>query len=76
MIEDEVSLKELGKSHFADIYKDDGSVSLEDQLKVILLFPRIIPFEHSSLLSRPVSLLEIEHSLKAFKKHRSPGLDG
>ena len=66
----------MGKAHFADIYKDDGSSSLEHQLKVVSLFPRLIPSEHSSLLSRPVSLLEIELSLKAFKKDRSLVPDG
>ena len=66
----------MGKAYFSDIYKDDGSTSLEHQLKVVSLFPRLIPSEHSSLLSRPVSLLEIELSLKYFKKYRSPGPDG
>ena len=36
----------------------------------------MIPTEHSSLLSCPVSLKEIELSLKSFKKYRSPGPDG
>ena len=76
IVEDEVSLKELGKAHFANIFKDDGCTSLVHQLKVVSLFPRMIPFEHSSLLSCPVNLEEIEHSLKSFKKDRSPGLDG
>ena len=75
-IEDEMDLKELGKSHFSAIYKDDNSTSLEHQLKVISLFPRLIPSEHSSLLSRLVSILEIELSLKDFKKYRSPSMDG
>ena len=43
---------------------------------MVTLFPRMIPTEHSSLLSCPVSLKEIEHSLKSFKKDCSPGLDG
>ena len=41
-----------------------------------MLFHRMIPIEHSSLLSCPVTLGEIELSLKSFKKDRSPGPDG
>ena len=76
LVENEASLKEMGKDFFANIYKDEGSTSLDQQLKVISLFPRFIPSEQSSLLSKPVSLHEIELALKAFKKDRSPGPDG
>ena len=41
-----------------------------------MLFHRMIPIEHSSLLSCPVNLGEIEISMKSFKKDRSPGPDG
>ena len=50
-IEDEMALKEMGKSHFSDIFKDDNSTSLEHQLKVVSLFSRLIPYEQSSLLT-------------------------
>ena len=76
LVENEASLKEMGKDFFANIYKDEGSTSLDQQLKVISLFPRFIPSEQSSLLSKPVSLHEIELTLKDFKKDRSPGPDG
>ena len=76
LIEEEIPLKEFGKAYFEIIYKEDGCTSLEHQLKVVSLFPRMIPSEHSSLLSCPVSLKEIELSLKYFKKYRSPGPDG
>ena len=59
LVEEEASLKELGKAHFANIYKDDGCTSLVHQLKVVSLFPRMIPIEHTSLLSCQVSLKEI-----------------
>ena len=67
--EDEAALKELGKAHFASIYKDDGGTCLVHQLIVVMLFPRMIPIEHSLLLSYPVTLEEIELSLKSFKKY-------
>ena len=75
-IEDEAALKDLGKAHFASIFKDDGGTCLVHQLKVVLLFPRMIPIEHSSLLSCPVNLGEIELSLNSFKKDCSPSPDG
>ena len=43
LIEEEAPLKELGKTYFENIFKDDGFTSLEHQLKVISLFPRLIP---------------------------------
>ena len=46
LIEEEASLKELGKAYFDNIFKDDGCTSLVHQLKVVLLFPRMIPLEH------------------------------
>ena len=49
---------------------------MDHQLKVISLFPRMIPSDQSSSLTSVVSLKEIELSLKSFKKDRSPGPDG
>ena len=76
LIKDESTLKEMGKEHFANIFKDDGGTSLVHQLKVVSLFKRLIPSEHSSTLSCQVNLKEIELSLNSFKKYRSPGPDG
>ena len=55
-VEDESALKDLGKAQFSSIFKDDGGTCLAHQLKVVLLFHRMIPIEHSSLLSCPVNL--------------------
>ena len=74
--EDETSLKDLGESHFANIFKDDGGTSLYHQLKVILLYPRMIPAEKDVDLTCQVTLGEVEIALKSFKKDRSPGPDG
>ena len=76
VIDDERSLKDLGKSHFEHIFQDEGLTSLDQQLKVISLFPRMILDEYSSCLTSQVTLNEIEHSLKSFKKDRSLGPDG
>ena len=74
--EDEATLKDLGQSHFANIYKDDGGTCLVQQLKVIMLYPKMISDELASNLTCPVTLGEIEFALKSFKKDRSPGRDG
>ena len=76
VIVEEGPLKDLGKSFFENIFQDEGLTCLDHQLKVISLFPRMIHTEHSSSLTSQVSLLEIELSLKSFKKDRSPGPHG
>ena len=76
IIDDEGLLKDLGKSYFEIIFKDEGLTCLDHQLKVISLFPRLIPSEQSSCLTSQVTLKELELSLKSFKKDRSPGPDG
>ena len=74
--EDETALKELSQTHFANIFKDDGGTCLFHQLKVVLLYPRMIPEVNASDLTCPVSLGEIESALKSFKKDRIPGPNG
>ena len=74
--EDEAALKELGPSHFANIFKDDGGTCMLHQLKVVMLYPKMISDENASSLTCPVTLMEIEYALKSFKKDRSPGPDG
>ena len=55
---------------------DDGGTCLIQQLKVVMLYPRMILEESASDLTCLVSLGEIESALKYFKKDRSPGPDG
>ena len=74
--EDDGPLKELGKSFFEKIFKDEGNTSLEHQLKVISLFPRMVQPDKSSCLTSRVTLNELESALKSFNKDRSPGPDG
>ena len=76
VIDEEDPLKYLGKSYFENIFKDEGLTCLDQQLKVISFFPRMIPFELSSRLTSQVTLKELELALKSFKKDRSPGPDG
>ena len=74
--EDEDALKALGMKHFAHIFKDDWGTCIIQQLSVIQLYPRMVPLENASDLTCPVSIGEVEHALKSFKKDRSPGPDG
>ena len=76
IIDEDGSLKELGKCFFQNIFTNEGLTCLDQQLNVISLFPRMIPLDHSNCLTTQVTLKEIEHSLKSFKKDRSPGPDG
>ena len=74
--EDESALKDLGKSHFACIYKDDGGTCLVQQLKVVMIFPKMISNKQATNLTCPVTLWEIEFALKSFKKYCSPSPNG
>ena len=75
-IEDETALKELGQSHFANIYIDDNQTCLLEQLKVVLLYPNMISHVDAPCLIQPVTLSKIESALHSFKKDRSPGPNG
>ena len=75
-IEDEAALKDLGQSHFANIYKDDNQTCLLEQLKVVLLYPNMISHVDAPCLIQPVTLSEVESALHSFKKDRSPSPNG
>ena len=51
VFEDEGPLKDLGKSFFEHIFRDESLTCLESQVKVISLFPRMIHSEHSLSLT-------------------------
>ena len=75
-IDDEDALKILGFNHFSQVFSNDKQTCLLAQLKVVILFPSMIPPEEAHCLVDPVMLSEIEGALKAFKKDRSLGPDG
>ena len=58
-IEEETALKELGQAHFANIFKDEGETCISHQLKVVLLYPRMILDVNATDLTCPISLGEI-----------------
>ena len=76
LIEDEAQLKLLGVSHFLSLFSDDGQTNIDDQLKVIRLFPSFVLEEEKESFLSDFSLSEIEGVLKGFKKDKSLGPNG
>ena len=66
----------MGAAHFSNLFSDDGSTNIEDQLKVIKIFPTYLSEEDTYSFLSDFSLSEIEGVLKGFKKDKSPGPDG
>ena len=75
-VEDEVALKELGQIHFSHIFSDDKQTCILVQLKVVLLYPSMIPYEEANGFIDTVTMTEIEGALRSFKKDRSLAPDG
>ena len=51
-IEDETTLKDMVQSHFASIFSDDKHTCLMEQLRVVLLYPKMISQVDSHCLTR------------------------
>ena len=49
LIEDETKLKVLGAQHFSDMFTSDDSSNIEDQLKVIRIFPSFVRRKKNSV---------------------------
>ena len=75
-VSEDMALKQLGKQHFSDLFGDDKSTNIADQLKVVRLFPHMTTDEDIEHFLKPISAQEVEAGLKGFKKDKSPGLDG
>ena len=77
MVEEDKELKALGVRFFSQIFKDDGQTNIATQMKVIHLFPSFLHL-HEDLLAftNQITMEEVEHALKCFKKDKSSGLDG
>ena len=66
----------MGIDHFRDLYKDPANTNLTEIIRVARLFPRFFDQEVEEHLMRPVSIQELEDTLKWFQKDKSPGSDG
>ena len=72
LIEDEKGLKDLGVKYFSDIFRDDHQTNIVAQLKVIRLFPSFIYPDETERFSLHITLGEIEHALRSFKRDKIP----
>lgn len=69
-------LASLGTSHFWNLYRDPHNASLEEIIRVVCLFPRSVDQDDDEDFLKPLSMGELESTLKWFKKDKSPGPDG
>ena len=76
LIEDEAQLKLLGVSHFFELFSDDGLTNIDDQLKVIRLFPSFVLEDEKESFLPYFSLSKIEVILKGFKNDKIPDPNG
>ena len=76
LVSEDAPLKQLGKQHFCDLFKDDRTSNITHQLKVIKLFPTLTEKEDVDQFLEPIFIQEVEVVLKGFKKDKSLGPDG
>eukprot|EP00253_Pinus_taeda_P027637 PITA_27637 len=69
-------LSQLGTAHFRGLFKNPPGANLAEIIEVASHFPRFINEEDSEDLMNPVTMEELESTLKWFKKDKSPGPDG
>eukprot|EP00253_Pinus_taeda_P018951 PITA_18951 len=69
-------LFELSSSHFKSKYRAPREIKLVEIIRVAQLFPRFVDPVEGDELIKAVSLEELEHTLKWFKKDKSLGPDG
>ena len=73
---EDATLKKMGKKHFSDVFMDDRSTNIVDQLRVIRLFSTFTQDEEVNCFLEPITIQEVEAILKGFKKDKSLGPDG
>lgn len=69
-------ISQLGTTHFRGIFRNPPGANLIEIIEVASHFPRYVNEEASEDLSSPVTMEELESTLKWFKKDKSPGPDG
>ena len=55
-VSEDPSLKLLGKQHFSDLFGDDKSSNIADQLRVIRLFSNMTTDEDIDCFLKPISI--------------------
>eukprot|EP00253_Pinus_taeda_P003005 PITA_03005 len=69
-------LSRLGTSHFRNLFRAPQDVNLANIIQVVGLFPRYVGAKEANELNTPVTLEELEGTLKWFKKDKIPRPDG
>lgn len=76
MVCDQNSIKVGDVSYFSDLYKKPKKHNIEEQLAVLKNMPLYFKEKDQALVGGLVSMAEVERSLKAYAKDKSPGPDG
>ena len=63
-------------THFKKVHQGPQIDRLQAIEKIPKNIPKIITEEHNQLLIRPISLQEVESSMRHLKEGKAPGLDG
>eukprot|EP00253_Pinus_taeda_P031439 PITA_31439 len=71
-----IKLSRLGTSHFKGIFKSLVGTNLAEIINVASHFPRFVNNEDLEDLTTPVTMNELENTIKWFQKEKSPGPDG
>eukprot|EP00253_Pinus_taeda_P035296 PITA_35296 len=69
-------LSHLGTLHFRGLYKNPAGTNLAEIINVASHFPRFVEEEDFEDLEAPVTMAELESTIKWFQKEKSPGPDG
>ena len=64
------------KDDFSYIFKEEGSMCLQDQLRVLKLFPTYFSPVEAEEVGREITLVEVEYVLKGFARDKSPEPNG
>ena len=67
---------EVGKSFFKTLFKEPEGCNIQEILKVINLFPRLIDEEMNNSLGEEVTKEELEKIVYFIQKGKIPGPDG
>eukprot|EP00253_Pinus_taeda_P023181 PITA_23181 len=69
-------LSRMGITHFKRQFTAPSVINLSDIINLAGHFPRFVDQEEARDLNQPVTMEELEGTLKWFKRDKSPGLDG
>ena len=72
VVSNQDSIKVGVVSFFSNLYKDMKPNNIMEQLVVLKKFPSFVNEEEELTIGSPIDIMEVESSLKAFSKDKSP----